>query len=205
MPGKSGIGLVTRFDTTDCRTRIAGEVKEFDPTNFMERKAARRASRFIQFSCAACRMAVEDAGLKITAENADRTGVSVSTALGGAEIFEKNLRLLFDGNRDKVSPFFIPSFICNMAAGEVAIQFGARGPLLCSVTACAAGTHSIGEAFRTVQHGDADVMLAGGVEAALIPVLFAGLDALRVMSTRNDAPEKAVRPFEKDREWFCLR
>jgi 3-oxoacyl-[acyl-carrier-protein] synthase II len=200
--GESGIGLVTRFDTTDCQTKIAGEVKNFEPTDFMEKKTARRSSRFIHFSSAAARMALEDSKLNITAENGDKIGISIATALGGVDSFEKNHKLVLEGNRDRVSPFFIPSLICNMAAGEVAIQLGARGPLTCSVTACAAGTHSVGEALRIIQYGDAEAMLAGGVEAELISPLFAGLDALRVMSTRNDAPAQAVRPFEKNRDGF---
>jgi len=202
--GESGVGLVTRFNTSDCRTKIAGEVKDFDPASFMDKKTARRSSRFIQFSIAASRMALEDAQYKITAENADKIGVAIATALGGIENYEKNHRLVLEGKRDRVSPFFIPGYICNLAAGEVAIQLGTKGPLTCSVTACAAGTHSIGEAFRIIEHGDADVMLAGGSESGLSPVLFAGLDALRVMSTRNDSPTKASRPFEKDRDGFVI-
>jgi 3-oxoacyl-[acyl-carrier-protein] synthase II len=200
--GESGIRLITRFDSSDCLTKIAGEVKDFEPTDFMQKKTARRSSRFIQFSASAASMALEDARLNITAENGDRIGVSIATALGGVDSFEKNQKLVLEGNRDRVSPFFIPSLICNMAAGEVAIQSGARGPLTCSVTACAAGTHSIGEAFRIIQFGDAEAMLAGGAEAGLIAPLFAGLDALRVMSTRNNAPAQAVRPFEKNRDGF---
>jgi 3-oxoacyl-[acyl-carrier-protein] synthase II len=200
--GQSGIGPVTRFDTAGSRTKIAGEVKDFDPANFMEKKVARRTSRFIQFGAAASRMALEDARLNINEKNADNIGIALATALGGVDSFEKNHKLVLEGNRDKVSPFFIPSYICNLAAGEVAIQLGARGPLMCSVTACAAGTHSIGEAFRAILHGDAAAMLAGGTEAQIVPVLFAGLDALRVMSTRNDDPAKASRPFDKDRDGF---
>jgi 3-oxoacyl-[acyl-carrier-protein] synthase II len=200
--GKSGIGSVTRFDTAGCRTKIAGEVKEFDPVNFMEKKTARRTGRFIQMAIAASRMAVEDSGLKIDAENTGRVGVSIGTALGGVDVFEKNHSILMEGNYDRVSPFFIPGFISNLAAGEVAIQFGIRGPLFCSVTACAAGTHSIGDAFRAIQRGEADVMLAGGAEAGLTRSTFAGFDALRAMSPRNDEPTRAVRPFEKDRDGF---
>ncbi len=202
--GESGIGPVTRFDVSNCRTKIAGEVKGFEPADFMERKTARRTTRFIQFAAASSRIALEDARLKITSENQDQIGVSLATALGGIESFEKNHKLVIEGNREKVSPFFIPSYICNLAAGEVSIQFGAKGPLMCSVTACAAGTHSIGEAFRVIQYGDAEVMLAGGSEAQLGEVLFAGLDALKVMSVRNDAPERASRPFEKDRDGFVI-
>jgi 3-oxoacyl-[acyl-carrier-protein] synthase II len=200
--GESGIGAITRFDSSACRTRIAGEVKGFEAADFMEKKTARRTTRFIQLAAAAARMAVEDASLTITAENADSTGVSMATALGGVENFEKNHQLLLEGNRDRVSPFFVPGLICNMAAGEIAIQFGAKGPLMCSVTACAAGTHSIGEAFRLIRQGEAAAMLAGGAEAELIPTLFAGLDALKVMSTRNDDPARAVRPFDKERDGF---
>ena len=202
--GESGIGPVSQFDPKDCRTKIAGEVKGFEATDFMDKKTARRSTRFIHFAVAASRMALEDAGLDISTANADRTGISLATALGGIESFEKNHRLVMEGNRDKVSPFFIPSYICNMAAGEVAIQFGAKGPLNCSVTACAAGTHAIGEAFRAIQHGEAYAMLAGGSEAQLSPVLFAGLDALHVLSTRNEEPACASRPFEKGRDGFVI-
>jgi beta-ketoacyl-acyl-carrier-protein synthase II len=200
--GESGIGPVTRFDTTQCRTKIAGEVKEFEASDFVDKKTARRSSRFIHFASAASRMAIEDSKLSITSKNADTIGISIGTAMGGVEIYEKNHKLCLDGNRDRVSPFFVPAFIANLAAGEVAIQLGAKGPLICSVTACAAGTHSIGEAFRIVQRGDAQVMISGGSEAAISPVLFAGFDPLQVMSTRNDDPAKAVRPFERDRDGF---
>lgn len=200
--GESGIGPVTRFDTRDCRTKIAGEVKNFEAADFVDKKTARRSSRFIHFASAASRMALEDAKIKITPANCDMVGTSIGTALGGVEIFEKNHKLFLDGQRDRVSPFFVPAYISNLAPGEVAIQHGASGPLICSVTACAAGTHSIGEAFRVIQRGDANVMIAGGSEAALSPVLFAGFDPLQVMSTRNDDPARAVRPFEKDRDGF---
>jgi 3-oxoacyl-[acyl-carrier-protein] synthase II len=200
--GKSGIGPVTRFDTKDCRTKIAGEVAKFEPSDYVDKKTARRSSRFIHFASAASRLALEDSKLSITPKNADQIGTSIGTALGGVEIFEKNHKLFLEGNRDRVSPFFVPAYISNLAAGEVAIQIGAKGPLICSVTACAAGTHSIGEAFRVIQRGDASVMIAGGSEAALSPVLFAGFDPLQVMSTRNDDPAKAMRPFEKDRDGF---
>jgi 3-oxoacyl-[acyl-carrier-protein] synthase II len=202
IQGKSGIGPVTRFDTKDCRTKIAGEVKEFEAADYVDRKSARRSSRFIHFAMAASRMALEDAKLNITPANADNIGTSIGTALGGVEIFEKNHKLFLDGNRDRVSPFFVPAYISNLAAGEVAIQLGAKGPLICSVTACAAGTHSIGDAFRVIQRGDATAMITGGSEAALSPVLFAGFDPLQVMSTRNEDPTRAVRPFERDRDGF---
>jgi len=200
--GESGIGPVTRFDTSDCRTKIAGEVKDFDPANYMEKKTARRASRFIQFAAAASRNALEDAKINISDKNANRTGVSIATAMGGTESYEKNHKLVLEGSRDKVSPFFIPSYLCNLAAGEVAIQFGTKGPLMCSVTACAAGTHAIGDAFRAIQYGEAEAMLAGGAEAAMSPLLFAGLDSIKVTSTRNNDPTRASRPFDKERDGF---
>lgn len=202
--GKSGIGPVTSFDTTGFRTRIAGEVRGFNPEDFMSRKLVRRGNGYIHFALAATRMAVEDAGLSITAAIAPRVGTAVGTAMGGVKSLEYNQRLLLEGAKNQISPFFIPSFICNMASGQVAIEFGAEGPNMCSVTACASGTHSIGDAFRVIQLGEADVMLAGGAEAAVSPVIFAGLDVLRVMSARNDAPEKASRPFDKDRDGFVM-
>ncbi len=200
--GKSGIGVITRFDATDSRTKIAGEVKDFEPSDFMERKLIQRGSRFIHFALAATRMAIEDAKLIINPDNAERVGVSVGTALGGIESLEKSHQLLLQGASDKISPFFVPSFIANMASGQAAIQFGAKGPNMCSVTACAAGTHAIGDAFRVIQRGEADTMIAGGADAGITPIMFAGLDAERVMSARNDAPQKASRPFDKDRDGF---
>ena len=200
--GKSGIGMITRFDATGFGTRIAGEVNGFNPQDFMDRKLIRRGDRFIHFALAATRMAVEDSKLTINPSNAERVGVSVGTAIGGIESLEKNLQLLLQGARRRISPFFVPAFIANMASGEVAIQFGARGPNICSVTACATGTHAIGDAFRIIQRGEAEAMIAGGAEAAISPIMFAGLDALRATSTRNDEPEKASRPFDKDRDGF---
>jgi 3-oxoacyl-[acyl-carrier-protein] synthase II len=202
--GKSGIGPVTRFDATNFRTRIAGEVSGFNPVDFMPRKLVRRGDRFIYFALAATRMAMEDSGLTINPDNADRIGVSVGTAMGGVESLGENERLLLTGAQRQISPFFIPSFICNMATGQVAILFGARGPNMCSVTACASGTHAIGDAFRVIQLGEADVMIAGGAEAAISPIVFAGLDVLKVMSARNDEPQKASRPFDKDRDGFVI-
>jgi len=202
--GRSGIGPVTRFEAANFRTRIAGEVKGFDPADFVPRKLVRRGDRFIHFALAAARMAIEDAGLTINGANADRVGVSVGTAMGGVESLERNERLLLEGAQHQISPFFIPSFICNMATGQVAIQFGARGPNMCSVTACASGTHAIGDAFQAIQRGEAEVMIAGGAEAAITPIVFAGLDVLKVMSSRNNDPQKASRPFDRDRDGFVI-
>ena len=202
--GKSGIGLVTRFDASDFRTMIAGEVDGFDPLDFIDRKLERRGDRFIHFALAATRMAMEDSGLTINDSNSDRVGVSVGTAMGGIESIEKNHELLIKGARQQISPFFVPGFLCNMATGQVAVEFGARGANMCSVTACASGTHAIGDAFRVIQQGEVDAMIAGGAEAAIRPLIFAGLDPLKVMSARNDAPEKASRPFDRDRDGFII-
>jgi 3-oxoacyl-[acyl-carrier-protein] synthase II len=202
--GKSGIETVSRFDAADYRTRVAGEVKDFNPADFIERKLVKRGDRFIHFALAAVRMALEDAGLKIDESNRDRTGVSIGTAMGGVETVEKNHRLLLQGERGQISPFFIPGFLCNMAPGNISIEYDLRGPNLCAVAACASGTQAIGNAFRLIQHGDAAAMLAGGAEAAITPLIFAGLDVLKVMTARNDAPAKASRPFERDRDGFII-
>ena len=202
--GKSGVGVITGFDASDFRTRIAGEVNGFNPLDFIDRKLVRRGDRFIHFALAATRMALEDSGLTINAGNSDRVGVSVGTAMGGIESIEKNHQLLLEGARQQISPFFVPSFLCNMATGQVAIQFGARGANMCSVTACASGTHAIGNASRVIQRGEADAMIAGGAEAAIRPLVFAGLEPVRVMSTRNEEPEKASRPFDRERDGFII-
>lgn len=200
--GKSGIDVITRFDASKFRTRIAGEVRNFDPLDFIDRKLARRGDRFTHFALAATRMAMEDAHFTIAADSADRVGVSVGTTLGGIETLEENHKLLLQGEAHRISPFFVPAFLANMAAGQIAILIGAKGPNKCSATACAAGAHAIGDAFKLIQWGIADAMIAGGAEAGIIPVMFAGLDAERVMSTRNDAPQKASRPFDKNRDGF---
>jgi 3-oxoacyl-[acyl-carrier-protein] synthase II len=202
--GKSGVGPVTHFDASQFRTRIAGEVKDFNPHDFIDRKLVRRGDRFIHFALAAARMALEDAKLKITSANDERVGVSVGTAMGGIESIEKNHELLIKGKRQQISPFFVPSFLGNMATGQVAITFGAKGANMCTVTACASGTHAIGDAAIVIQRGDVDAMIAGGTEAAIRPLVFAGLDPLKVMSARNDAPEKASRPFDKGRDGFII-
>jgi 3-oxoacyl-[acyl-carrier-protein] synthase II len=202
--GKSGVGPVTHFDASQFRTRIAGEVKDFNPHDFIDRKLVRRGDRFIHFALAAARMALEDAKLKIDSSNDERVGVSVGTAMGGIESIEKNHELLIKGQRQQISPFFVPSFLGNMATGQVAITFGAKGANMCTVTACASGTHAIGDAAVLIQRGDVDAMIAGGTEAAIRPLVFAGLDPIKVMSARNDAPEKASRPFDKERDGFVI-
>ena len=200
--GKSGIGPITRFDAGGFRTRIAGEVADFDPSDFIDRKLLRRTDRFIHFALAASRMAVADSLLAVDSDNSERVGVSLGTALGGMESLEKNHQLLLQGAAQRISPFFIPGFLANMAAGNISIQFGARGPNICPVAACASGTQAIGDAFRIIQRGEADAMIAGGAEANINPLMFAGLDAMKVASARNEAPEKASRPFERDRDGF---
>ena len=202
--GKSGVGPVTHFDASQFRTKIAGEVKDFNPLDFIDRKLARRGDRFIHFALAAARMALEDSGLKITAANDERVGVSVGTAMGGIESIEKNHELLIKGARQQISPFFVPSVLCNMATGQVAIEFGAKGANMCTVTACASGTHAIGDAAIVIERGEVDAMIAGGTEAAIRPLVFAGLDPLKVMSARNEAPERASRPFDKERDGFVI-
>lgn len=198
--GKSGISKVSRFDASNFRTRIAGEVNGFNPLDFADKKLARRGERFILFAIAASRMALEDSRLTIDAGNTGRVGVSLGTAAGGVESLEKIDNTLLRSGKYSMSPFFMLGFLANMAAGQTAIEFGARGPNVCTVTACASGAHAIGNAFRVVQQGDADVMITGGTDAGITPVMFAGLDAMKATSTRNEEPEKASRPFDKDRD-----
>lgn len=198
--GKSGIGMLSRFDTTDFRTKVAGEVKDFDPLAFMDRKIARRTDRFIQFALAAAQMAFQDANLTIPLHAPERVGGVAGTALGGLESVEKTYALILQGKYREILPYFLSSFICNEAAAMIAMQVGARGPNLCTVTACTSGAHAIGEAFRIIQHGEADIMFAGGAEAPINATLVAGLDAIRVSSPRHSEPEKACRPFEKHRD-----
>ena len=202
--GKSGIGPITRFDATGFRTRIAGEVKDFNPLDFMGRKLLRRGDRFIHFALAASRMAVEDSMLTINSSNSERVGVSLGTAVGGIESLEENHQLLLQGACCRISPFFIPGFLANMASAYISIQFGAKGPNICPVAACTSGTHAIGDAFRIIQRGEADAMIAGGAEANISPLMFAGLDAMRATSARNEEPEKASRPFDRDRDGFVV-
>jgi len=200
--GKSGISLITKFDTIDFKTKIAGEVNDLNPLDFINRKLVRRSDRFTHFALAAAGMAVEDSKLTINPSNADRVGVVIATAACGIESLIKNQGLLLFGERHRISPFFVPSFPGNMPAGHVAIQFGAKGPNICPVTACAAGTHAIGEAARIIQRGDAEAIIAGGTDSAVSPLIFAGLDAGGFTSPRSDEPEKASRPFDKDRNGF---
>ncbi len=201
--GKSGIGPITRFDASFLKCQVAGEVKDFHPEDFMDKKFIRRFDPFIQYAVAASRMAVEDAGLKIDVSNQDRVGVVIGTACGACSSFETAHSLIVQGRYGDVSPFFVVNASGNLVAGVVAIQFGARGPHHCLMEACAAGTNAIGLAFKLVQQGKADVVIAGGSDAGITPTWFASLDAIGAHTTkRNKQPEKACRPFDRDRDGF---
>jgi len=202
--GKSGIGEITRFDASNFDTKIAGEVKGFNPEDFLPRKEARRMSPFISFAIAATRMALEDSGYKIDSANDDRIGVITGCGLGNMALMEHTYETLLKKGPRRVTPFFIPMYIGNMAAGMISIQFGAKGPNASLATACAAGAHAIGDAFRLIQSGRADAMITGGVEAVVSPTTVAGFNAMKALSTRNDQPEKASRPFERDRDGFVI-
>jgi 3-oxoacyl-[acyl-carrier-protein] synthase II len=202
--GKSGIGRLTRFDTEKFETRIAAEVKGFDPERYIEKKEVKKMDLFIQYSLAAAQEAMGDAGLKISPENDERIGVIVGTGLGGLPTIEKYHQILMEKGPGRISPFFIPMLIANLASGQIAIQFGAKGPNTCVVTACATGGHCIGDAFRAIVYGDADAVIAGGTEANITPLTVGGFNAMKALSTRNDEPEKASRPFEKSRNGFVI-
>jgi 3-oxoacyl-[acyl-carrier-protein] synthase II (EC 2.3.1.41) len=198
------IGPITRFDASGYSTRIAAEVKDFDPTQFMDRKDARRASRFIQFAIAATHLALQDAQLAITDANREQVGVLIGSGIGGIDYMDSQVRLLDRYGPDRISPFLPAMMISDMASGMVSIHFGIKGPNLCAVTACSTGADAIGLATRLIQYGDAEVMLAGGSEAAIEPIGIAGFCAARAMSTRNDDPEHASRPFDAERDGFVM-
>jgi 3-oxoacyl-[acyl-carrier-protein] synthase II len=202
--GQSGIGRITRFDPTRYASQIAGEVKGFDPAAFIEKKEIKKMDTFIHYAVGASLMAVDDAGLKVAPEEATRVGVYIGSGIGGLGSIEHYGKVLQEKGPDRVSPFFIPMTIINLASGQVAIRLGAKGPNSCAVTACATGNHCIGDAFRLIQLDEADVMVAGGAEAAITPLGVAGFAASRALSTRNDEPTKASRPFDKDRDGFVL-
>jgi 3-oxoacyl-[acyl-carrier-protein] synthase II len=202
MHGRSGIGPITRFDATNFPTRIAGEVRHFDPLNFVDKKDARRLDPYLQYAIAASVLAVQDAGLDTGKIDSTRFGVLIGSAIGGIQTLLESHKALLDRGPDRVSPFFIPMLIINMASGLVSMRFGAKGPNSSVVTACATGNHAIGDAFKIIQRGDADVMIAGGAEATIIPLTIAGFCAVKAMTTRNDEPEKASRPFDAERDGF---
>lgn len=204
MEGKSGISQIEAFDTTDYPTKIASSVKDFNPEDYIDKKEARRMDRFVQFGIAASKKALEDAGLDMDQTNRDRVGVIVGSGIGGLGTWEEQHRILLEKGVKRVSPFFIPMMIANMASGHISMMIGARGPNTAAVSACATGTHSIGDAFKIIQRGDADVMICGGAEATIRPIGMAGFCAMRAMSTRNDEPERASRPFDVDRDGFVM-
>jgi 3-oxoacyl-[acyl-carrier-protein] synthase II len=202
--GKSGVAKITKFDSSGFNVQIAAELKDFNPEDFLDKKKIRRTDPFIQYALVAARMAIDDAGVTINQNNASRIGVVLGSCAGGMNMYGKNLFALRDAGPEKVSPFFIPGFIANMAAGEVSMAFGARGPSKCVVTACATGSNCIGDAFRLIQYDHADAMIAGGSDAYVLPIAVAGFDKMRTLSRRNNEPEKASRPFEKNRDGFVI-
>lgn len=204
LAGKAGIGRITRFDVSGLPVQIAGEVRDFEPGDYMDRKEAKRTDRFSQFAVACTAMALEDAGLTINDGVSDRTAVILGTGIGGIGTLTEQQNVLQSRGPDRVSPFFIPMMIANMAAGQVSMVFGAKGPNATVVTACAAATHAIGEAFRLVGRGESDVAITGGSEAPLVPLALAGFTSMRALSTRNDDPASASRPFDRDRDGFVM-
>ncbi|MBN6185866.1 beta-ketoacyl-ACP synthase II [Aneurinibacillus sp. BA2021] len=204
LTGKSGVDYITAFDTEAYSTKIAAEVKGFNPEDYMDKKDIKRTDRFVQFAIAAAKMAVEDAKLEITPENAENVGVYIGSGIGGLGTWEEQHTLLMEKGPRRVSPFFVPMMIANMASGQVSITLGAKGPNSAAITACASATHSIGDAFKIIERGIADVMITGGTEASVRPMAVAGFSNAKALSSRNDEPQKASRPFDKDRDGFVM-
>ena len=202
--GTSGVGTITKFDSSGFATRIASEVKDFDPLQFIDKKDVKKMDVFIQYAIAAAQFAMDDASLKIAPAARARVGVFIASGIGGFTTIEREHKALLEGGPRKISPFFIPSAIINLAAGQVSIRFGAQGPNSATCTACSASAHAVGDAFEVIRRGDADVMIAGGSEAAITPMGIGGFGALRALSTRNDEPQRASRPFDKDRDGFIV-
>ncbi|ABQ26069.1 beta-ketoacyl-ACP synthase II [Geotalea uraniireducens] len=202
--GKSGIGLITRFDATDLPVHIAGEVKDFVAEDFIDKKEIKKMDYFIQYALGAAHFAMEDSGLQITEENAERVGVLVGAGLGGLPAIERYHSAMLEGGYKKISPFFIPMLIINLAPGHISIKYGAKGPNVSSVSACATGTHSIGDAYHMIKRGDADAMIAGGTESTVTPLGIGGFSVMKALSTCNDDPSAASRPFDKNRDGFVL-
>lgn len=202
--GKSGIAAITRFDASAFAVRIAAEVKGFDPLQFVDKKDVKKLDVFIQYAIAASQFAVDDARLAIGPHNATRVGVFIASGIGGFSTIEREHSALLEGGPRRISPFFIPAAIINLAAGQVSIRFGAKGPNLATCTACSASAHAVGEAYEIIRRGAADVMIAGGSEAAITPMGVGGFAAMRALSTRNDEPERSSRPFDKERDGFVV-
>lgn len=204
LQGEAGIDTIRNFDASAYPCRIAGEVKDFQPLDYIDKKDVKRMDRFTQFALASALMAVADAGITFTEEQAERSGCLLGVGLGGMATFERNHESLLHAGPQRISPFFVPMMIGNMAAGQVCMRLGLRGPNSCVSTACAAGTHAIGDAYKIIQRGEADVMLSGGCEAAVTPLGVGGFCAMRALSTRNEAPRQASRPFDKERDGFVM-
>jgi 3-oxoacyl-[acyl-carrier-protein] synthase II len=202
--GRSGIGPITRFDASAMPVRIAGEVKDFNPEDFIDKKEIKKMDLFIQYSLAAAQFAMEDSGLAVTEENAERVGVLVGAGLGGLPTIERYHSAFLEGGYKKISPFFIPMLIINLAPGHISIKYGAKGPNISSVSACATATHSIGDAYHIIKRGDADAMIAGGTESTVTPLGIGGFAVMKALSDRNDDPQAASRPFEKNRNGFIM-
>jgi 3-oxoacyl-[acyl-carrier-protein] synthase II len=204
LAGKSGVARITHFDSSNFACQIAAEVKNFDPLNFVDKKELKKMGRFIYLALAASDEAMRCSGLKITPENAENVGVHIGSGIGGFDVIEREHSNLLSGGPRRISPFFIPASIVNLAAGQVSMRYGAKGPNEATATACTTSAHSVGDSFRIIQHGDADVMIAGGSEAAITPMGVGGFAAMRALSTRNDEPEKASRPWDADRDGFVI-
>ncbi|MBN1364279.1 MAG: beta-ketoacyl-ACP synthase II [Syntrophaceae bacterium] len=204
IAGKSGIGPITKFDSSSYKTRIAGEIKNFDPLQYLNKQEVRHYDDFILYSLVSAEMALADAKLTVASEFSERTGVIIGSAIGGLATLEDEFKKLLEAGPRKISPFAVPAILANLASGQVSIKFGAKGPINCTVTACAAGTSAIGDAYKTIAYGDADVMITGGVEAAVTPLAVGGFGSMRAISVRNDEPQKASRPFDKDRDGFII-
>ena len=202
--GQSGIGPITRFDPAQYSVKIAGEVSNFDPADYIEKKEIKKMDRFIHFALAASQEAMDDAKFEVGADQADRVGVYIGAGIGGLPAIEHYHKVLLERGPDRVSPFYIPMVIINLASGQVAIRFGAKGPNACTVTACASGNHCIGDGFRLIQRGEADAMIVGGTESTICPTAVAGFSAAKALSRRNDNPQAASRPFDKDRDGFVI-
>ncbi len=204
LAGQSGVSRITGFDASAFACQIAAEVRDFDPLNFIEKKEVKKMGRFIHFAIAAAEEALKMSQLQVTAENAENIGVHIGSGIGGFDVIEREHTALLEGGPRKISPFFIPASIVNLAAGHVSMRFGAKGPNEATATACTTSAHSIGDSFRIIQHCDADVMIAGGAEAAITPMGVGGFAAMRALSTRNDEPARASRPWDKDRDGFVM-
>ena len=202
--GKSGIGPITQFDAAAFSCRIAGEVKDFDPARYIEKKEIKKMGRFIQFAIAAAEFALSDSGLKVTPETAEYVGVYIGSGIGGFEVIEREHQTLLQSGPRRISPFFIPATIINLASGYVSIRSGAKGPNSATATACTTSAHSIGDSFRIIQRGDAEAMICGGTEACITPMGIGGFAAMRALSTRNEEPQRASRPWDRDRDGFVV-